>query len=338
MKLTPSQLPSVLEDIARAGLVANILGSPGVGKSDCVFQFGEANNLSVLDYSLSNREPVDIAGYPMLNQATNRMMLAAPEELPLATDSLEPGKAGFLLFLDEANACSRATAAAAYKLILDRKVGINSLHPKTVIIAAGNLKTDKAIVNDLGTAMQSRMVHIILKVSQPDWLEWANRQSLDHRIISFIKFRPGLLHKFDPKTEQLNFPCPRTWHFAAKYTHHKPKLSPVDVTVLSGCIGQGAAIEFNSFCKLYKSLPAIEEIIANPSTFKFEQKPDIHYALQTLLSTNLEKDPAAIIIAIERLPVEFQVMTLREAVARNRANINLPEVSIWINSHSECLF
>lgn len=338
LSLTPSQLPGELTEIIKAGLVPNILGSPGISKSDCVYQFAETNNLYMHDFSLSNREPVDIAGYPMLNQKTGRMMLAPPEELPLSTDSIPPSKSGFVLFLDEANACSRATASAAYKLILDRKVGRHSLHPKTAIIAAGNLKTDKAIVNDLGTAMKSRMINIILTVSQPDWLKWANTNGIDHRVMAFIKFRPGLLHRFDPNKDDHNFCCPRTWHFLSKYITNKKSVTGSNLVVMAGCVGEGAATEFKAFCRIYKQLPTIERIIVDPTNFTFKEQPDHYYALTTLISQNFELNQAALIQAVERLPVEFQVITLREAVARNPDIIDTYEIENWITNNSESLF
>jgi len=338
LSLTPSQLPGELTDIVRAGLVPNILGSPGIAKSDCVYQFAESNNLYMYDFSLSNREPVDISGYPMLNQSTNRMMFAAPEELPLSDDPIPQGKSGFVIFLDEANACSRATAAASYKLILDRKVGRHSLHPATAIIAAGNLKTDKAIVNDLGTAMKSRMVNLHLKVSNSDWLKWANSNKIDQRVISFIKFRPNLLHRFDPSKDDYNFCCPRTWYFLSKYVSNKIKFSGTNLVVMAGCVGEGAAVEFKAFCKIYNQLPTIEKIVANPTGYKLKDKPDYYYALTTLISNNFELNPGALITATERLPVEFQVITLREAIERNDLIADMPEVSTWINTHSESLF
>lgn len=338
LSLTPSQLPGELTDIVRAGLVPNILGSPGIAKSDCVYQFAKANNLFMYNFSLSNREPVDMSGYPMLNQSTNRMMFAAPEELPLSTDPIPKGKSGFVVFLDEANACSRATAAAAYRLILDRKVGRHSLHPATAMIAAGNLKTDKAIVNDLGTAMKSRMVNIRLSVSNDDWLAWANKSNIDQRVISFIKFRAPLLHRFEPNKDDYNFPCPRTWHFLSKYITDKKKFSGTNLVSMAGCVGEGAAVEFKAFCKIYNQLPTIENIIEDPKAYKFKDKPDYYFALTTLISTNFEMDPKALVMAMERFPIEFQVITLREAITRNESIINMPEVMDWMSSHSEKLF
>ena len=72
--------------------------------------------------------------------------------------------------------------AAAYKLVLDRQVGIHNLHPYCAVVAAGNLATDKAIVNSLSTAMQSRVIHLEMQVNFDQWLQnVALKQNYDKR-------------------------------------------------------------------------------------------------------------------------------------------------------------
>lgn len=111
------------------------------------------------------------------------------------------------------NSSSKAVEAALYKVLLDRKIGQKNLHPKTAMVAAGNLATSGAIVNRQGTATQSRMVHLTLSADPIGWIEWASKNNIDFRVISYISNFPDKLHDFDPKHSDKTFGCPRTWYF-----------------------------------------------------------------------------------------------------------------------------
>ena len=338
LSVSPAQMPEILQDMARANLVCNITSSPGSGKSQIVDQFIEKNNLHLVDKRLAQSEPVDLNGYPMLNQETKKMIFAPDEDFILKGEPIPNKKSGVCLFLDEITGASRSTAGAAYKLVLDRKVGNQPLHPKTVIIAAGNHKTDKAIVNDLGTAMKSRLVNITMTTNPEDWTNWAVKNAIDHRVVSFIKFKPTLLHNFKQSKHDESFSCPRTWAFVSNYVTSKQTLNHIDLVVMAGCIGEGAATEFKTFSNIYKRLPTIETIIDSPATFTIKDEPSVQYALSTLIAYNIEKAPSELLMALERFPVEFAVVCLREAITRNPAIYDLQPVVDWCSDHSDLLF
>ena len=92
-------------------------GPPGIGKSDIVKQIGDEQNRPVIDVRLSLWEPTDIKGIPYYNSTLNTMSWAPPSELPTDANS------NAILFLDELNSAAPATQAAAYQLILNRRVG-----------------------------------------------------------------------------------------------------------------------------------------------------------------------------------------------------------------------
>ena len=87
---------------------------------------------------------------------------------PLENDPIPQGYDGWMLLLDELSSANKQVQAAAYKLILDRQVGSFNLHPNCAIVAAGNKITDKAVVTQMSTALQSRLIHYELSVSVDD--------------------------------------------------------------------------------------------------------------------------------------------------------------------------
>jgi hypothetical protein len=277
-------------------------------------------------------------GYPGVTNG--RMTFHIPEYFPIEGDTVPTGYDGWLLFLDEFNSGNKQTEAAAYKLILDREVYKYKLHPRCLIAAAGNLTTDRAIVNTQSTATTSRLTHYRMRVDHNVWVDWANSHKIDHRIISLIKFKPELLHRFDTSTSELTFPCPRTWEFASKVINNKPKVDLITKTRLAGTIGEGAAVELATYSEIYQNLPTIEQILSNPkSGWKVPKEPSEQYAVTTMLAHNCTNDNIEkIVIAINRLPVDFQVITFKDIYKRSPQLKGHSVIKQWVAKNSSIIF
>ena len=331
MNLTfnPAQLHSAIIRTIIAGLVPFVEGSPGVGKSDIARSVAKTLNLKVIDLRLSQCDPTDLMGFP--NVQGNKARYVPMDTFPIKGDSLPVevdanGNVthtydGWLLFLDELPSAPRAVQAAAYKLLLDKMVGQHPLHECVAVMCAGNKATDKAIVNALSTATQSRLVHMELSVSLDDWSQWASENGIDSRIIGFLNYKPGLLHKFSPDHQDKTFPCPRTWSFASRLSKDQT-VSMKDLPLYAGVVGQGAAQEFITFAELYQSLPKIEEIVRSPQTVAIAGEISIRYAIATYVADHIdEKNAEAVVHFLDRLDVEMQVVAYRLAVGRKNALI-----------------
>jgi MoxR-like ATPase len=332
------ELQECLTEDLKAGLTPMVSSSPGMGKSDIIRTIANTFKLKVIDFRVSQCEPVDMQGYPGVTNG--RMTFNIPEYFPIEGDTVPDGYDGWLLFLDEFNSGNKQTEAAAYKLILDREVYKYKLHPRCLIAAAGNLTTDRAIVNTQSTATTSRLTHYRMRIDHKVWVDWANGHNIDHRIISLIKFKPELLHRFDTSTNELTFPCPRTWEFASKVITNKAKIDHITKTRLAGTVGEGAAVELATYAEIYQNLPTIEQILTNPkSGWKIPKEPSELYAVTTMLSHNsTPKSIEKLIVAINRLPTDFQVITFKDIYKRTPALKGHPVIKEWIATHSSEIF
>jgi hypothetical protein len=332
------ELQECLTEDLKAGLTPMVSSSPGMGKSDIIRTIATKFKLKVIDFRVSQCEPVDMQGYPGV--LDGRMTFHIPEYFPIEGDTVPDGYDGWLLFLDEFNSGNKQTEAAAYKLILDREVYKYKLHPRCLIAAAGNLTTDRAIVNTQSTATTSRLTHYRMRIDHKVWVDWANGHNIDHRIISLIKFKPELLHRFDTSTNELTFPCPRTWEFASKVITNKAKIDHITKTRLAGTIGEGAAVELATYSEIYQNLPTIEQILKNPkSGWKVPKEPSEQYAVTTMLAHNSAPDNIdKLIVAINRLPVDFQVITFKDIYKRTPILKGHPVIKEWIATHSSEIF
>lgn len=347
--VTLDQCQPLVERTLKVYLVPELVSSPGIGKSALAYQIAKKHNLCVIDIRLSQADPADLNGFPFIlsqDQIIADRVEAAPvkasyvpmEVFPVVGDRLpinpETGKeySGWLLLMDEFNSAPLSVQAAAYKIVLDRQVGMHKLHPKCWVMAAGNLATDRAIVMQQGTAMQSRLIHYVIRASLPAFMKWADRTPhMDHRIKSFLNFKPELLHKFDPDHSDLTFPCPRTWEFLSKQIIDLEDVDLSYLPLLSGTIGEGAARELSGYLQVFGKIPSFEEIVKNPQAVKFENTPSLQYALSGLVSSKMNADNARPVVDfLTRMGIDFQVMALRSAIVRDRALKNDRAVQSWL--------
>lgn len=168
--------------------------------------------------------------------------------------------------MDEFASASREVQVAAYRLILDREVGQRKLHPNVGIVCLSNLSTDHAIVNEVSTAMRSRLINLHLVVSYEEWFEnIAVRDQYDSRIIAFLSQYPSKLHDFNPENgTDTSFCCPRTWEFMNKLLKIKKDVVDKDIPLYAGTISPGVATEFVGFSQIFHSLPNIKDIVKDP--------------------------------------------------------------------------
>jgi hypothetical protein len=317
--------------VLKARRVPMVHGSPGVGKSDLARKIADHFNLFLIDFRMACHEPTDLTGFPVTNAETRRSSYAPFTTFPLKGDPVPAGYDGWLLFFDELSSADRSMQKGAYKILLDRMVGQDELHPNVAMMAAGNLATDNAIVDELGTAMQSRLIHFELEFDLECFLRWASTNDIHHYITDFLKFRPELAYKFDPNHSDKTFPCSRTWHFASDILKAAGDVSPGLIYPIAGAVSEGPAREFIAYVQVYSRLPAVDDILAAPKVAAVPDEPGTIYALTGILGkaateANIEK----MMEYIERLPIEFQITCLRECVRRGGQAIkDTPTIKKW---------
>ncbi len=251
-------------------------GPPGVGKSQIIMQIGENNNLPVIDIRLSQMEPSDLRGIPF--KTNGKVEWAVPSMLP---DEQTHGAAG-ILFLDEINSAAPSVSAAAYQLILDRRLG-NYLVPEGwAIFAAGNRQGDRGVTYAMPAPLANRFSHYQIDLNLDDWVAWAYRNSIDERIIGFLRFRPELLFDFDPAHNPVAFPSPRSWEYAHRALQKFDDFPDLLLGSLQACVGQAAGIECHAFIESLDQMPDLDGII-NGEDIKSPDEIDLQYAVASAL-------------------------------------------------------
>lgn len=331
-----SAMPNI-ERALRANLTLMLTSGPGIGKSSLFKQTADNFGLDLIDMRLSQCDPTDVNGFPRIDPETGRASYAPMSTFPLEGDSLPKGKSGWLLFLDEFNSAPMAVQAAAYKLVLDRQVGQYKLHPNVRIVCAGNREEDNAIVNRLSTAMQSRLIHMELVADHEAWVEWASSAGIDYRIVSFINFSPDSLYTFRPDHSDHTFACPRTWEFASQLIQGEADLVPLR-PILSGTLSTGVAEEFVGYSQVFDQIPTIEEIIANPTGIEIPSEPSTTFAMTGSIANHAkESNIDALMVYVNRMPAEFQVITIKDMMKRAPELRKADAIKEWIKQSARDL-
>lgn len=203
------------------------------------------------------------------------------------------------------------------QLILARRINGFKISDKVIFMAATNRREDKAGVTGILEPVKSRFAWIVeLVPSLDDWIDWAVENDMPHQLISFIKWRPQLLLDFNPTSDIINSPCPRTIAHVGRILNGNP---PEDVRseLIEGAVGAGFAAEFEAFVNIYTKLPSLDDMIKNPTNIAIPEQPDMLYALCGLVAYGInEHNLSNLLKLIKRIPEEYQTMIMSVALAK----------------------
>lgn len=275
---------------------AMIWGPPGIGKSDLIADIAAMQDRPVIDMRLLLLEPTDIKGIPYFDQETKTMKWAQPADLPqhiterhiadaqkladahpagsiekvdaeAKVSQLKSLKAfeNAVLFLDEINAAPPSVQAAAYQLILNRRVGEYRLPDGVSMVCAGNRDSDKGVTYRMPSPLANRLVHIEMTANFEDWQTWALNSNIHADVVGFLSHHKQKLFMFDPKSPDKAFATPRSWMFVSQLiTDDLPE--SLNSSLVAGTVGEGLAVEFAAHRRVSAKMPKPELILTGQIT------------------------------------------------------------------------
>jgi hypothetical protein len=279
--MRPVQVLSVLEReflSTRTGHHTPVMlwGPPGVGKSQMVGQIAARHRVPVIDIRLSQMEPTDLRGIPF--RLEDRVEWAVPAMLP---SERRHGPEG-ILFLDEITSAPPTVSAAAYQLILDRRLGEYRVPEGWAIFAAGNRQGDRGVTYSMPAPLANRFSHFEVSTHLEDWVAWAYDNAIDERVIGFLRFRPERLFDFDPAHNPVAFPSPRSWEFAHRALQKFGDVPDLLLGALEACVGPAAGVELKAFIDNLDQLPDIDAILRGEEV-PVPKETDLQYAVASSL-------------------------------------------------------
>jgi hypothetical protein len=318
-------------------------GPPGIGKSDIVKQITDSfTNSHLIDIRLSLWEPTDIKGIPYFDSNSGTMVWGAPSELP--TEEFAAQYNTIVLFLDEMNSAAPAVQAAAYQLILNRRVGTYKLPDNVVIVAAGNREADKGVTYRMPAPLANRFIHLELAVSFDDWFSWAVENKVHRDVVGYLTFAKKDLYDFDPKSPSRSFATPRSWSFVSELLEDGIDDSTT-TDLVAGAVGEGLAVKFMAHRKVASSMPNPSDILEGKVKEMKSKEISAMYSLTVSLCYELkeacdkndkkfdDKVNNFLRFAMDNFETELVVMGIKLALTQYQLPIDPDETACFDEFH-----
>ena len=306
--LTQKQLGDFLLHVAVVRPVF-VWGPPGIGKSSLVGEFAAQVGLPCVSLLGSQLAPEDLIGVPQIIDGVSRF----------CPPSMIARKEPYVLFLDELNACSHEVQKAFYSLIHERRVGEYELPKGSIVIGAGNRAQDSAIVRPMSSALLNRLVHVHLKASHRDWLEWARYNEIHPLVLEYLETRPDHLWSVPPKHEE-PFSTPRSWHMLSdSLKEYGDNVTDEVLELLAfGCLSPHHAGQFKGFVRQIRSKYRLSAILKGDTGWPHRPEDrDVLYFLAHSLRAQL----------LKQLPAERNSLREEERQLAHRSKALLTELA-----------
>lgn len=289
-----------------------IEGAPGGGKTTIVHEAAQELGVECRELHMPTMLVEDF-GILFPENGSNKLHYKLPSWFPQKGDPDTPDK-GILLFDD------RNQAGADLQKVLANICQARTLHGVEMpegwmVVATGNRQEDRAGANRVLTHLRNRETVVALDSNVDDWVEWALANGVKEEVVSFIRFKPDLLHKFDPQQPQN--PTPRSWvEGVSDVLGIVPKEAEYDC--FCGAVGQGAATEFRGFLQVWRDLPDIDECIKNPDKAAVPSDNITRYAMAGAVAAKVTKDNFENVLKyFGRYPTEFLVLVVTIAIRKD---------------------
>jgi len=318
-------------------------GPPGIGKSDIVAQVCNTfENSHLIDIRLSLWDPTDIKGMPYYAANDNTMKWAPPQELP--SEEFAAQFKHIVLFLDEMNSAAPAVQAAAYQLILNRRVGTYKLPDNVMIVAAGNREADKGVTYRMPAPLSNRFIHLEMQVSFDDWFAWAVDNNQHKDVVGYLTFAKKDLYDFDPKSPSRSFATPRSWSFVSELLEDNIDENTT-TDLVAGSVGEGLAVKFMAHRKVASSMPNPTDILKGKVKEMKSKEVSAMYSLTVSLCYELKEASDAnnkkfddmvnnfLRFAMDNFDTELVVMGIKLALTQYQLPIDPDEVECFDEFH-----
>ena len=283
-----------------------IKGAPGIGKTD-IFTWASKK----LKHDLLVMHPV--VDSPIDYKGLGTIVDGKAVFLPYGNlERLITAKKPLDVLFDDLGQAPASVQSAVMQLLLARSLNGKPISKHVRFGAATNRREDKANVSGILEPVKSRFASIVeLVVDVNDWIIWAEKNKMPPSLIHYIQWRPNMLLDFKATRDIENSPCPRTVAFIGQMLNSKLPES-LYFEAIKGAAGEAFASEFTAFMRVYKELPTVKEIQANPESCKVPTEVSAKFAVMGMtLDAITIGNMKNFLIYLDRLGNEITTATMK---------------------------
>jgi len=303
-------------------LVPMLWSLPGEGKTTAIEDLAKELKYEIVTLVPAQFDAGELGGFPIVNKETDTYYRARPFFLP-TTDKPT------ILFIDELPQAPTANQNIIAQLVNERRIGEHQLPDNVTIVCAGNPMSSRAGTNPMPSHLKDRLTHLHIETDHEGFRNYGLANGFTPEVTGFIQDRPEFLQKFDPSQDAS--PSPRSWERAD--TILKLKLpNQLEAQALKGQIGEAALADFVGYLRVYRDLPRSADIFANPTDTIIPTKPDVLYALCSMLAHHTtESNANALVTYIRRFPQrEFAAFLIRDCLKRKPELKKNKDIIGWV--------
>jgi hypothetical protein len=307
-----------------------IEGSPGGGKTTIVQQVAEELGVPCIERHMPTMLVEDFG--ILFPSGEDKLNYKLPDWFPVKGKAPERG----ILLFDDRNQASSDLQKVLANICQARTLHGTPMPDGWQVISTGNRQSDRAGANRVLGHLRNRETVYDLDTHLDDWTAWALQNNVKPELISFIRFRPNLLHDYDPQRDQNA--TPRSWvEGVSDVLGTVP--AEAEYESFKGAVGEGCAAEFVGFIKIFRKLPNPDNILLNPTTAAVPSDPATLYALSGAIAERAtENNFDRVCTYAERMPAEFSVLTVSYAARKKPELANTQAFTKWSIQHQEVLF
>jgi hypothetical protein len=329
--MKPSEVEKLLEEVVKHNIhmytnnavhrdyiVPMLWGPPGIGQTTIPRDIADRAGIPCETTIVAQYDPGELGGFPWADEENKQMIRYKPHFLPDGKPKngklTEPIS---LWLLDELPQAPVACMNIMSQVTNEWRLGEHYIAPGCTIICTGNEAKHRAGTNQMPSHLRDRLLHINVDVDNDDWIKWANQRGLDPSIVAYIRRNPAYLSDFDP--DQRSCPSPRSW---AKVN----SLLQMDlgthlrVSAIAGYLGDGHAMQFETYMRVADRMPDPNQIIADPvgsPVFGTGDEDILALLLAQVAALATKRNFKNIIKYVERLPnQEFSVFCIMDCRQR----------------------
>lgn len=325
--MRPNDIHAVITSLFPIRRSVCIEGPPGGGKTSIVRQVASDLGVQYIERHMPTMLVEDF-GIPLPKDGVLKYTI--PYWFPQ-----DPDSKGILCF-DDRNQASPDLQKVLANVIQARELHGHKLPDGWMVISTGNRKEDAAGANKVLSHLRNRETVIEMETHIDDWSQWALANNIRPELVSFMRFRPDILHKFDAKQDRN--PTPRSWsEGVSSVIDVVPK--HLELATFAGAVGEGPAAEFSAFLKIFRDLPNPDAILMNPDTADVPSQPAVLYALAGALANRATPHVMdSMVTYINRIPKEFGILCMTMAVRRDKNLSQTNGFTKWTTSNLKVLF